>query len=43
MTSLMARNIRLHRWSRFLRNLLFWQAVWFLYFQYVLSAAWSPR
>jgi len=33
------RNIRLYRWSRFLRNLLFWQAVWFLYFQNVLSGA----
>ncbi|SLN40276.1 MFS transporter [Pseudooctadecabacter jejudonensis] len=35
----MARNITLYRWSRFLRNLIFWQAVWFLYFQNVLSAA----
>ncbi len=34
-----ARNITLYRWSRFLRNLIFWQAVWFLYFQDVLSGA----
>ncbi|SMY08593.1 MFS transporter [Flavimaricola marinus] len=34
-----ARNIPLYRWSRFLRNLTFWQAVWFLYFQNSLSAA----
>ncbi|WP_296419606.1 MFS transporter [Pseudooctadecabacter sp.] len=39
MTTLMARNITLYRWSRFLRSLIFWQAIWFLYFQDVLSAA----
>lgn len=33
------RNIQLYRWSRFLRSLIFWQAIWFLYFQEVLSAA----
>lgn len=35
----LTRNISLYRWSRFLRNLLFWQAIWFLYYQDVLSAA----
>lgn len=34
-----ASNISLYRWSRFLRSLIFWQAVWFLYFQDVLSGA----
>lgn len=33
------RNISLYRWSRFLRNLMFWQAIWFLYFQDILSGA----
>ncbi|AKS46795.1 Major Facilitator Superfamily protein [Octadecabacter temperatus] len=32
-------NISLYRWSRFLRSLTFWQAVWFLYFQDILSGA----
>lgn len=35
----MADNIRLYPWFAFLRNLPFWQAVWFLYFQNELSAA----
>lgn len=35
----MARNIRLYRWFRFFQGLIFWQAVWFLYFQTTLSAA----
>ena len=39
MTTALNRNIALYRWSRFLRSLIFWQAVWFLYFQDVLSAA----
>lgn len=34
-----ARNIRLYPWFRFFQNLLFWQAIWFLYFQKELSAA----
>lgn len=34
-----ARNITLYRWSRFLRSLIFWQAIWFLYFQDMLSGA----
>ncbi len=38
MTVAIIRNIQLYRWSRFLRSLIFWQAVWFLYFQNVLSA-----
>ena len=38
MTPAITRNIQLYRWSRFLRSLIFWQAVWFLYFQNVLSA-----
>ena len=32
-----ARNIALYPWFKFLQNLLFWQAVWFLYFQSTLS------
>ena len=39
MTQAMTRNIRLYRWSRFLRSLIFYQAVWFLYFQDILSGA----
>ena len=39
MSTLITRNITLYRWSRFLRSLIFWQAVWFLYFQNVLSGA----
>lgn len=39
MTQALERNITLYRWSRFLRSLIFWQAVWFLYFQDVLSGA----
>ena len=35
----MARNIRLYRWFRFFQSLIFWQAVWFLYFQSTLSPA----
>jgi len=38
MSADITRNIQLYRWSRFLRSLIFWQAVWFLYFQDVLSA-----
>lgn len=39
MTQDVTSNIQLYRWSRFLRSLIFWQAVWFLYFQNVLSGA----
>ena len=35
----MTRNIALYPWHRFARSLIFWQAVWFLYFQGELSAA----
>jgi len=35
----MARNIRLYPWFKFAQSLLFWQAVWFLYFQQTLSPA----
>lgn len=35
----MDRNIRLFPWFEFCRNLLFWQATWFLYLQNTLSAA----
>jgi hypothetical protein len=35
----LARNIRLYPWYQFFRSLLFWQALWFLYFQEQLSAA----
>ncbi len=34
-----SRTIGLYRWYKFSQNLLFWQAVWFLYFQDVLSGA----
>lgn len=33
------RNVRLYPWFRVCQSLLFWQAVWFLYFQNSLSAA----
>ena len=33
------RTIALYPWFKFFQNLLFWQAVWFLYFQEHLSAA----
>lgn len=39
MSADITRDIQLYRWSRFLRSLSFWQAVWFLYFQDVLSAS----
>tara|TARA_R110002110_G_scaffold208965_6_gene421224 strand:+ start:414 stop:1652 length:1239 start_codon:yes stop_codon:yes gene_type:complete len=35
----MARNVALYPWFKFCQNLLFWQAIWFLYFQSELSAA----
>lgn len=35
----MERNIRLYPWFEFFRNLVFWQATWFLYIQQELSAA----
>ena len=34
-----ARNIALYPWFQFGRNLVFWQAIWFLFFQNRLSAA----
>ena len=34
-----ARNVALYPWFKFLQNLLFWQAMWFLFFQSELSAA----
>lgn len=34
-----ARNIALYPWFQFARNLVFWQAVWFLFFQSQLSPA----
>ena len=33
------RNIRLYPWFKFAQNLIFWQAIWFLFFQNTLSAA----
>ena len=33
-----ARNIAIYPWFRFCQSLIFWQAVWFLYFQAQLSA-----
>ena len=38
-TKAAARNIRLYPWYQFCRNLVFWQAIWFLFFQNRLSAA----
>ncbi|MEL6607458.1 MAG: MFS transporter [Pseudomonadota bacterium] len=35
----MDRNIRLYPWLKFSQHLVFWQGVWFLYFQSELSAA----
>ncbi|GFE64134.1 MFS transporter [Litoreibacter roseus] len=34
-----ARNVVLYPWFRFFQSLVFWQAIWFLYFQNELSAA----
>lgn len=34
-----ARNVRLYPWFKALQNLMFWQAIWFLFFQSELSAA----
>lgn len=34
----MERNLRLYPWYQAARNLLFWQAIWFLYFEQVLTA-----
>ncbi|MDK3071597.1 MFS transporter [Sedimentitalea sp. JM2-8] len=35
----MDRNVAFYPWFKFLQGMLFWQAVWFLYFQSELSAA----
>ena len=35
----MARNVALYPWFKFAQSLLFWQAIWFLYFQEALSPA----
>lgn len=35
----MHRNISLYPWFKFVQQLLFWQAIWFLYFESRLSAA----
>lgn len=35
----MESNIRLYPWRQFFHSLLFWQAIWFLFFQQELSAA----
>ena len=35
----MARNVALYPWFRFAQSLLFWQAIWFLYFQQALTPA----
>lgn len=35
----MARNLAVYPWFKFAQSLLFWQAVWFLYFQEALSPA----
>ncbi|MGR3501830.1 MFS transporter [Pseudaestuariivita sp.] len=34
-----ARNIRLYPWYAFAKNLMFWQAVWFLYLEGLVTAA----
>ena len=33
------RNVAIYPWFKFCQNLIFWQAIWFLYFQNELSAA----
>jgi len=38
-SSAAARNVALYPWFKFFQNLLFWQAIWFLFFQSKLSAA----
>ena len=38
-SSTLTRNIALYPWFKFAQSLIFWQAVWFLYFQNVLSPA----
>ena len=35
----MVRNIALYPWFKFVQQLVFWQATWFLYFEHHLSAA----
>jgi MFS family permease len=35
----MGRNVALYPWFKFVQNLTFWQAIWFLFFQTELSAA----
>ncbi len=35
----MARNVAVYPWFRFAQSLLFWQAIWFLYFQESVSPA----
>ncbi|QIE57803.1 MFS transporter [Pikeienuella piscinae] len=35
----MAKNIAVYPWFRFCQGLVFWQAIWFLYFQNTLSAS----
>jgi len=35
----MRRNVALYPWFKFFQNLIFWQAVWFLFFQSRLSGA----
>ncbi|MGI9389459.1 MAG: MFS transporter [Boseongicola sp.] len=39
MTAPTAQNLTLYPWFKFFQNLLFWQAIWFLFFQKTLSAA----
>ena len=39
----MQRNIALYPWFKFVQQLLFWQAIWFLYFESRLSAAEAIR
>lgn len=36
---MMQRNVALYPWFRFAQSLLFWQAIWFLYFQQELNPA----
>jgi MFS family permease len=39
MNHAMTRNIALYPWFKFFQNLVFWQAIWFLFFQRDLSGA----
>ena len=39
MNDALERNVRLYPYYKFFQGLIFWQAIWFLYFQSTLSAS----